>query len=685
MRTIKVLFISLLVSSFMMFLPYKVGAEEYPLDYYYTNEQEYSSRIGNGEYTLTKYDIKIIVNENNTFNITENISAYFNVQKHGIFRRIPLRNTVTRLDGTTSKNRAKISDLKVSETYSLSTENGYRVIKIGNPNYTLIGSRDYEISYLYNIGKDPIKDYDELYLNLIGNEWDTTISGITFTIVMPKEFDKNKLGFSRGELGSTNSSGIIYTVKENIITGSYEGTLNKGEALTVRLELPEGYFVGAGLGVDYFVIFAILIPILFVVITFFMWKKYGKDNPVIETVEFYPPEGFNSAEVGFLYKGHADNQDVVSLLIYLANKGYIKITESEEKAFFSKNKGFKIIKIKDYDGNDINERLFLKGLFKDKRSSRISFSALKEAFKNPSAYAEKMANESEISKEEVTWTDLYNSFYKTLNAIVTNINSKENKRKIFEKNSLNKGFIISLMMIIIFLLITVKPVIDFGEIFSLPFVLIFPLIGFSIFATMIFGNDKGAIHFNGKPSGFKTILIIIEIIFGFMFGIVPLLIFMLPVLLVEPIYLAVYIIGFFCIVALFILKKYMPKRTAYGNELLGKIKGFKNFLETVEKPKLEELVMQDPSYFYNILPYTYVLGVSDKWISKFETISLQAPNWYDGSDTFNTVSFGNFMNNTMTSASSAMASSPSGDSSSGGSSGGGSSGGGSGGGGGGSW
>ena len=129
----------------------------------------------------------------------------------------------------------------------------------------------------------------------------------------------------------------------------------------------------------------------------------------------------------------------------------------------------------------------------------------------------------------------------------------------------------------------------------------------------------------------------------------------------------------------------MPKRTAYGNELLGKIKGFKNFLETVEKPKLEELVMQDPSYFYNILPYTYVLGVSDKWISKFETISLQAPNWYDGSDTFNTVSFGNFMNNTMTSASSAMASSPSGDSSSGGSSGGGSSGGGSGGGGGGSW
>lgn len=94
--------------------------------------------------------------------------------------------------------------------------------------------------------------------------------------------------------------------------------------------------------------------------------------------------------------------------------------------------------------------------------------------------------------------------------------------------------------------------------------------------------------------------------------------------------------------------------------------------------------MQDPKYFYNILPYTYVLGVSDKWIQKFEAIALQAPDWYSGNEGFNMVTFGSFMNSTMTSASTAMSSSPS-SSGSGGSSGGGSSGGGSGGGGGGSW
>ena len=129
--------------------------------------------------------------------------------------------------------------------------------------------------------------------------------------------------------------------------------------------------------------------------------------------------------------------------------------------------------------------------------------------------------------------------------------------------------------------------------------------------------------------------------------------------------------------------KYLPKRTPYGNEILSKINGFKNFLETVEKDKLETMVMQDPTYFYNILPYTYVLGVSDKWIKNFESIALQSPSWYDSPTEFNITSFESFMNSTMTSVQSAMSSSPSSDSDS--SSGGGSSGNGSGGGGGSSW
>lgn len=102
------------------------------------------------------------------------------------------------------------------------------------------------------------------------------------------------------------------------------------------------------------------------------------------------------------------------------------------------------------------------------------------------------------------------------------------------------------------------------------------------------------------------------------------------------------------------------------------------------------MVMTNPTYFYDILPYTYVLDVSDKWINKFETINLQAPDWYNGHDNFNIRTFNTFVNTTMLSAQKSMTSYPTQSSSSRGSShssssGGGFSGGGSGGGGGGSW
>ena len=102
--------------------------------------------------------------------------------------------------------------------------------------------------------------------------------------------------------------------------------------------------------------------------------------------------------------------------------------------------------------------------------------------------------------------------------------------------------------------------------------------------------------------------------------------------------------------------KIMPKRSKYGNEILGKTRGFKRFLKTAEKPQLEALVNKNPEYFYDILPYTYALGVSKKWMKQFETIGLKAPNWYAGYSEFNMYEFNNSMRTTMRTAQSAMTS-----------------------------
>ena len=173
------------------------------------------------------------------------------------------------------------------------------------------------------------------------------------------------------------------------------------------------------------------------------------------------------------------------------------------------------------------------------------------------------------------------------------------------------------------------------------------------------------------------------VLWGGTFGGIPWALMVLPTLTENVIYLIIYIIGIISIAFLAFYIKIMPKRTPYGNEMLGKVRGFKRFLETAEKHQLETLVNENPEYFYNILPYTYALGVSNVWMKQFETIAMKAPDWYSGYDTFDKHEFAYFINGTMRSAQSAMSYSAS--SSGGSSSGGGSSGGGSGGGGGGSW
>ena len=98
-----------------------------------------------------------------------------------------------------------------------SVSDGYRVLKIGDEYLTFTGAKEYTIRYTYNIGKDTGKDYDEFYFNLIGDQWDTAIGNVTFTVTMPREFDTGKLGFSRGATGSTDSAGITWQVNGNVI------------------------------------------------------------------------------------------------------------------------------------------------------------------------------------------------------------------------------------------------------------------------------------------------------------------------------------------------------------------------------------------------------------------------------------------------------------------------------------
>lgn len=538
-------------------------------------------------YFFTAYNVDINVNENNSFDITEHISTYFNEQRHGIFRTIPTRNQVRRTDGTSHSVKAKIKNIKASENCDVSIENGNYVLQIGDADTYVEGEHDYTIKYTYMLGEDQNNGFDELYYNIIGDGWDTYIQNVTFKITMPKEFDKSKLGFSIGNYGTVGTYDINYDVNDNIITGSVARTLQPNEAVTVRLELEDGYFYFNKALYNFKLALLVAVPALLFIIVIILWSKFGKDKKAVQTVEFYPPNGMSSADIAFWQSGLiANNEKLTPLLIELANDGYIQIEEVETKS--KKKSEFAITKLKDrYDGNDRAKEIFFNGLFKNGKRSKIYKS------------------------------DLEDDFYLTLNIIRELYNKPEKRHKVFEAKSLYMR------------------------------ILAWVLCALSVFAVLFnFSN-----LFNSSQ---KYILTLVGIII--------------------------------CIIS-FVFSFFIRKRTDEAIDILGKINGFKNFLETAEKDKLEALVDDDPAYFYNILPYAYVLGVSDKWMKKFESIAVEPPQWYYGYCPYNYIVFSHFMRDTMNSASNAMVSMPvqSGSGGSFSSGGGGFAGGGAGGGGGGSW
>ena len=179
--------------------------------------------------------------------------------------------------------------------------------------------------------------------------------------------------------------------------------LPPNNGFTVRITLPDGYFEKQKLKITIFDFIAICLPIILGIIAFSQWEKYGKDEKIVETIEFNPPDNMNSLDVAYAYKGKANSNDVVSLL---ANKGYIKIKVEETGSKLLKSKSYKIIEVKKYDGNDENERLFLERLFK-----------------NGTIYR----NENNNVFRCVTKSDLEESFYTTVNEIIDNENTSEFK------------------------------------------------------------------------------------------------------------------------------------------------------------------------------------------------------------------------------------------------------------------
>lgn len=467
----------------------------------------------------------------------------------------------------------------------------------------------------------------------------------------------------------------------NTITGYYTKMLYPKEGFTIRITLPDGYFVTQK--ATFFDIVAIAAPILFAIITIMLWYKKGKDAKVVEVIEFNPPDDLNSLDLAYCYKGKVNENDVISLMVYLANKGYLKIEESADSKRVN-GKSYKITKLKNYDEDNEDEKRFFNGLF---AHAKRNYEFIKK-----DGDVNALKNEPDPNAEvSVTEEDLEGKFYTTIDTIMQKKNSVFNRGKIFE-NGFYKVWIFVMAILTAFTM-GIRPYICGSDSASAIIALnVIIIIVYTIILALSINGTKVNTNVRIDPISFIAILIVFLPI---MVGPVVAIFFLGTSVLedLDTLGIIELVIQVACIITMLVFMTLMRRRTEYGTQILGRIRGFKTFLETAEKDRLEKLVNDDPKYFYKILPYAYVLGVSNVWMKKFEEIAVEPPTWYEGYDYFDYMVFRDSFDRLMRDSLRSMDYKPEPSSSSrywssgssGGFSGGGFSGGGSGGGGGSSW
>ncbi len=609
-------------------------------------------------FVIDNYQVEIVVNSDNSYDIVEKIEANFSRERHGIFRSIPSRQ---------GNGRALVRDIEVDgHQFQVDRGSNYTTIMIGDPEAYVDGKQIYTIRYNYLVGEDGISEYDEFYFNLIGTEWNTYINAASFKITMPREFNAERLNFTSGAVGSTDSSNVQFLSDGQVITGKILSRLDPKEGVTVALPLPEGYYTDvADLSQRSRLMkfAAYIISLLLVFLAFTRWKKYGRDRELFAPVQFYPPQQMTSAELGYIIDGVVDNKDITSLIILWAAKGYLKIVtgQSDGEGNMSKatTKEFMLVKLKNVDDKmRVYEQQMFDSLF------------------------DTYGDGTRVSAE-----DLKNKFFETVNTTQLKVRHYfSDEKSLYTATSRRLRILFHLLALIPSLLVlfasfypelvfagsplTVIMFIVIGAILvDLPVLVLMELLAFR---TKIKAGSKYR---------FATFL-------GAVIALVPSLVAAYFVARFTDLNLIdlgamIVITGIINFLAFI-----MPKRTEYGNICAEQILGFKDFLQHAEKPRLEALVNDNPEYYYQTMAYALVLGVSDVWARKFDSIAMEPPTWYSGYPTgrYSPLVFQRHLSRSFNSVHSSMVSMPSAKPGGGFSSaGGGSVGGGSGGGGGGSW
>jgi len=602
-------------------------------------------------YYISYYNFDATLQENNVLSVTETIDVVFTEARHGIYRTLPTRFYASNYEDNDREMTYAEYYRYIStgdDKYTTSSENETFAIKIGDPDKTIEGKHTYTISYECVMPDDRINSYDFFYYSPLGAYWETTINQFDFNIHFEKPIPSDAVIelYSGDTSSKTNLLNVEYSSDSKDIKGSVSRVTPK-QAITIYAMLPEGYFIGEKKvsKIPAWILAIITLSLLTYSLLLCLITKH--ESPV-RTVEFYPPKNIPPSEVGFIIDNTADDSDLMALIPYWAQKGYLTITEKKEKKAIKQETYITVTKKENIpDSEPGYMRLLFKHMFA--KSDEFKFKNLSSKFLTKLEES-KEGLEKEYEGEKALYTNSTKAFALLFLTSIFTILTFGLSSQI----TIGDNFYVSIFLVPLFFLgFSFSSAVYTKHFRKVGKTIKYILFAFVI-ALLMYATYKLVLKDNSLPS---LVLLIIAVMYSL-----------------------------FCV-----FNHRIIQMTPFNVEITGKLLGLKEFIKLAEVPRLEVLSEENPEYYYDVLPYAMVFGLSDQWAKKFKTITIKEPDWYSGiidsSMTFNAMRFVNTLqDNLITPVRATRAEARS--KSSGGSGGGGSfgsSGGGGGGGGGGSW
>ena len=556
-------------------------------------------------YKINSWKYEAHVMKNNVWEVKETMDVTFNESRHGIYRQLPLHYDMTHIvNGNFAlfNYETNYDDIEV-ETYDFTTDDSdwdNVIIRIGSEDEEVEGNHVYVISYTMQVPDDRYDAYDFLYTSVLGPDCNTTIDKFEFTLYFDKPLPESALQSFRVFSGKYGSSGndlqIDPYVTSNTISGSAYN-IEPFNAITLRAEMDNGYWEDAyKVSPVWFYLFFTLTAVFFgVILVRFIRNRRSKPLVVIE---YGAPDNISSAEVGVIIDNQADVSDLASLIVWFASKGYLKIREIPgEKHILKKDDiDIELVKLKELPSDLPKYQKEFWGVLFKKNKDKVVLSKLGDCHVKMNRAIEDLGDRftGEQSLTDTSYRSICYIFAFFLCGTA----------------AINFSCIVSTFN------------------FDLVAYLCVTWVGFCLVASffrMWRSNYDMIAPFYKKAGEFLVyILTALFAITEFQELVYSEYDMFVPVEVLMGIMIAGWIIVLFSGRV-----KYDSK---YRLEMMSRLLGFREFIEKSELPMLKAQVDENPSFFYDVLPYAMVFGLTDKWAKKFKELSITQPSWYENAN-----------------------------------------------------